>query len=140
MTDFAEQVAQWSRETQAKLRLAVRKVALEAFREVILMSPVKSGRFRGNWQVAVGQVPQGVVVLDDKTGQAVISKVEAAVMQLEVGETIYLVNNLPYARRLEYGWSQQAPEGMVRVTEARWRPIVEKVSQQLRAGMPTDAG
>jgi len=30
------------------------------------------------------------------------------------GDTIYLVNNLPYAQRLEGGWShRQAPNGMV---------------------------
>ena len=30
------------------------------------------------------------------------------------GDAIYLVNNLPYAQRLENGWStKQAPNGMV---------------------------
>jgi hypothetical protein len=36
------------------------------------------------------------------------------------GEIIYLTNSLPYARRLEYGWSKQAPAGMVRITVANF--------------------
>lgn len=38
----------------------------------------------------------------------------AGVQPLKLGDTAYLVNNLPYAVPLEYGHSSQAPAGMVR--------------------------
>jgi hypothetical protein len=31
---------------------------------------------------------------------------------------------MPYALRLEYGWSKQAPAGMVRVTVAEFQAVV----------------
>lgn len=128
---FEDDVRRWSEETKAKVRLAVRKIALDVFSEVILMSPVDTGRFRGNWQVAIGNIPAGMLVVDDKAGTATIAKVEAATMGLEPGETIFLINNLPYAERLEYGYSKQAPGGMVRLTAQRYRPIVEAIGRSL---------
>ncbi|VEB42983.1 Uncharacterised protein [Chromobacterium violaceum] len=35
-----------------------------------------------------------------------------------VGVNAWLVNPMPYAVKLEYGWSKQAPAGMVRLTLA----------------------
>ena len=49
----------------------------------------------------------------------------AGVHPLKLGDTAYLVNNLPYAVPLEYGHSSQAPAGMVRVTIAEFQQIVE---------------
>ncbi|MNT90915.1 hypothetical protein D3C72_2319290 [compost metagenome] len=43
-----------------------------------------------------------------------------------VGQMAYLINNLPYAIPLEFGHSNQAPNGMVRVTIARFQQIVEQ--------------
>jgi hypothetical protein len=40
-------------------------------------------------------------------------------------DVVWFVNNLPYAERIEYGYSKQAPEGMVRRHVAMWRRIVE---------------
>lgn len=131
MADFAEQVAKWSEETKAKVELAVRKIALDVFSEVIMMSPVDTGRFRGNWMCSIGNVPNGTLEINDKAGTATISKAQAEIMNLKAGQAIYLVNNLPYAQRLEMGHSKQAPAGMVRLTVQRFRPIVEAVAREL---------
>lgn len=128
---FSEQVTAWTSVAAAKIETAVRKIAIDVFREVIMMSPVDTGRFRGNWQVAIGTIPDGTVEIDDKAGTATLAKVQAEALGLKAGETIFLVNNLPYARALEYGLSQQAPGGMIRLTVQRWKPIVEAVAQQL---------
>lgn len=128
---FSGDVDAWAEKTQKKLEMAVRKIAMSVFREVILMSPVDTGRFRGNWQVAINSIPQGTLEIDDKSGAISISKADAEAMKLEVGESIYLINNLPYARPLEYGHSKQAPQGMVRITVRRWKPIVEQVGRSL---------
>ncbi|MFD2235945.1 HK97 gp10 family phage protein [Aureimonas populi] len=134
MAGFADQIAAWSEKTREKLETAVRKIALDAFTEVILMSPVDTGRFRGNWQVAIGNIPTGTVEIDDKTGTATIGKVQAETLKLQAGQTIFLVNNLPYAQALEYGHSQQAPGGMVRLTAQRFTPIVDAVARELNKG------
>lgn len=131
MAGFADQVSAFVQRTDAKIETAVRKIALDVFAEVIMMSPVDTGRFRGNWQVAIGSVPSGTVEIDDKAGTATLSRAQATALGLKAGQVIYLVNNLPYAAALEYGYSQQAPGGMIRLTVQRWKPIVEAVGREL---------
>jgi hypothetical protein len=36
---------------------------------------------------------------------------------------IYLQNNMPYARRIEWGWSKQAPSGVMAMTLAELEQI-----------------
>lgn len=75
------------------------------------------GRFRGNWQVSFNAKPEGVLDTIDRDGSATISRGRQVLSEFNNGvSSIYFTNNLPYARRLEYGWSQQAPGGMVRIT------------------------
>ena len=131
MAGFADQVKAWERKTERKMDLAVRKIALEMFRRIILKSPVLSGRFRGNWQLAIGSVPNGTLELDDKTGTATIAKGAATVMGINAGDTIYFANNLPYARRLEEGYSQKAPNGMVALTIQEFQSVVSRIGIEL---------
>lgn len=84
------------------------------------------GRFRGNWQFSVGSPVDGVLDQIDATGNVTLAKLKLQVQQLSIGETAYIVNNLPYAVPLEYGHSKQAPGGMVRVTVARFQQIVQE--------------
>lgn len=134
MGSFAEATKKWSGDSAERLKLAHRKIALEAFKEVILMSPVDTGRFRGNWQCAIGPhityLPPNEDARDP-SGAGAIGAVSAMVSALEGGDSIWLVNNLPYAGRLEYGWSDQAPGGMVRLTAQRWQPIVEQIVKEV---------
>ena len=131
MAGFADQVKAWERKTERKMDLAVRKIALEMFRKIILKSPVDTGRFRGNWQLAIGSVPNGTLELDDKTGTATIAKGTATSLGANAGDIIYFANNLPYARRLEEGYSQQAPNGMVALTIQEFQSIVSAIGIEL---------
>jgi hypothetical protein len=68
-------------------------------------------------------VPDGTLELEDKSGTATISKATAAAADLQAGEVIYLVNNLPYGPSLERGHSRQAPTGMVGITVAEFQAV-----------------
>lgn len=131
---FSLQIEKWTEETQKRVTLAVRKIALDVFERIILKSPVDTGRFRGNWQVQIGSIPTGTLEIDDKSGQVTLAKAQAEVLGVKAGDTIFLINNLPYAQRLEYGWSNQAPEGMVRTTVAEYQPIVDQVVREINNG------
>lgn len=109
---------------------AIRIIALELFTKVILRSPVDTGRFRGNWQVMIGDVPDGVLDLTDPNGAATISKMTAEVLKLRAGQTITLINNLPYSLKLEDGWSKQAPAGMVKMTVLEFDEAARKAAAQ----------
>jgi len=119
--------------TEAKMNKAVRMISLQSFSECIMMSPVDTGRFRGNWQTKVGAAPAGIVEVLDPSGQIATAKVQGAVAGMEVGDVIYMSNNLPYAGRLEDGSSTQAPGGMVKLTVQRWQPIANKIIAEVGA-------
>ncbi|KAA0983308.1 hypothetical protein [Pseudomonas sp. ANT_J28] len=84
------------------------------------------GRFRGNWQFSVGSPVDGVLDQIDPSGNVSVAVLRTQVQSLTIGQTAYLVNNLPYAVPLEYGHSKQAPGGMVRITLARFQQIVDE--------------
>jgi len=128
---FEDQLRAFQVKTERKMDMAARKVALEIFTRVILKSPVDTGRFRGNWQVGIGSVPNGTLELDDATGVATISAAAARLAGVTAGNIIYLANNLPYARRLEEGYSQQAPAGMVALTVQEFQLVVKKIGIEL---------
>ena len=100
---------------------SIRKIIFECFSGVVLMSPVDTGRFRGNWRPGLGSYPEGTVDTVDWSGGKTIAEIDREIESMPIdGRPIFLVNNLPYAQRLEYeGYSNQAPNGMVRVTLSR---------------------
>lgn len=122
---FASEVNAWIAKTNTKTETVVRKIAVDVFGRVIMMSPVDTGRFRGNWQVAIGGPASGTLETTDKSGSATLSEAQTKALSMKVGDVIYMVNNLPYALRLEYGHSGQAPSGMVRIVAAQFSGIVE---------------
>lgn len=125
----------WAAKAERRLELAAKKITMDAFSEVILKTPVDTGRARGNWQAAIGSKPAGTLEREDKSGQLAINEAAAKVAGFSLGQTLYLTNNLPYAMRLEYGYSKQAPAGMVRLTAQRAQAIADKVSAEI-ARMP----
>jgi hypothetical protein len=131
MTSFADSVARFTKKAEAKVEMAVRKIAIDVFSEVVMMTPVDTGRARGNWQCKIGAIPNGTLELDDTAGTATISAIQAEALNLRAGQPIFLINNLPYIEALEHGHSSQAPSGMVRLTVQRWKPIVAKVAQEI---------
>lgn len=131
MGAFSDDLAKFEAKTSEKLDLAVRKIALELFSRVILKTPVDTGRARANWQVSIGALPNGTLQLEDKTGQATISAATARTAGVEAGDVIYLSNNLPYAERLEDGYSLQAPAGMVALSVQEFQAIANEIGLEL---------
>lgn len=93
------------------------------------------GRFRGNWQVAIGEAPAGVVERIDPGGGETLSSGTSAILEYKAGAgSIWLVNNLPYAVPLEYGHSHiQAPYGMVRLTASLAQSFFDDAVRSVRA-------
>jgi hypothetical protein len=60
-----------------------------------------------------------------------MSRATAASAGFKAGDTIYLTNNLPYIRRLEEGYSQQAPAGMVALTVQEFAQVVNQISVEV---------
>ena len=105
----------------------IRATILELSTAIIKDTPAKTGLARGNWQASIGRGATGEVsVVNKRSGEA---KAIAEVNQkasVAVGDLYYLTNNLPYIERLEYGWSKQAPGGMVRKNMQNFNRLLVK--------------
>lgn len=130
--------AAFKKKVQDKLPQIVKLIAMETFKRVVERSPVDTGRFRANWQIGVAVRPSGSSEDFDKAAPgsapsgASTSAALAKLKQLNLGlAKVYVVNNLPYARRLEDGSSEQAPGGMVEITAAEMRIVVNQIAKQV---------
>jgi hypothetical protein len=128
---FEDQIRAWQVKTERKLDEVPRKVVFEMFRKIVLKTPVDEGRARSNWQPSIGSPATGTFDTLDKDGNATIAKAKAILATANAGDTIYLSNNLPYIRRLEEGYSQQAPAGMVALTVQEFAAIVKRVGLEV---------
>lgn len=89
------------------------------------------GKLRANWQASFGQPKTDFLQNTDEEGAQTIEKIQSVLSQFS-SNVFYLVNNAPYARRIEYaGWSTQAPAGMVRTTVAGWVRTIERTAASL---------
>lgn len=105
-----------------------RLISLAVLRGVSLKSPVLTGRLRGNWQLMVaGSTEEEIpgTTTSSKTGKQrwtssggnPFQNAQNSLKALIVYDTIFVFNNVPYARRIENGHSRiKAPQGMLAVT------------------------
>jgi hypothetical protein len=129
---FSRDLALFVQRAKANQDLVLRKVCLDLFKSLSVKSPVDTGRFRGNWQVGVGSMNGDTSSPVDPGGEQSISRAEGALANVKVGGVIYLTNSLPYAQRLEYGHSKQAPAGMVRLTVQEYGLYLAKAVAELK--------
>jgi hypothetical protein len=94
-----------------------------------MKSPVLSGRLRASWTIGIGQLDTSVAPEVPPAGS--IATPEPRIPAITLGSTIYHGNSLPYARRIEYGYSKKAPAGMVRVTAAEIPSIISALVAQV---------
>lgn len=109
----------------------IRATALQLFTQVIERTPVDTGRARGNWRTATGSPAQGAI--DRTDGNAAIGEASLKTATYTLGETIYLSNNLPYIQRLEDGYSDQAPTGMVQVSVDAFQRAIDRNARRNRS-------
>lgn len=128
-----------------RANLVARKIILDVGRSLVLKSPVGDpsywkfdpppgyvgGRFRANWQYGDAVLPEGFLDTIDPNGGNTIAGFAAKIKVDVFDRSHYLINNLPYAKRLEEGWSRQAPYGMVALTVNEFRPIAAAASREL---------
>ena len=93
----------------------VKTVATQAFKEIMLRTPVaaiRGGRARAGWSAAGSAL--GFPVPASMYSSKNDSDFKSHESKTEVSYTA--INNVRYIIYLEYGWSKQAPLGMVRIT------------------------
>lgn len=89
-------------------------------------TPIDVGFHRSHWDAALGGMPAGGPAGSADPSEAEL-RVQSAIDEMDVGDVLFLTNNGPAIRRLEFeGWSQQAPDGFVRPAAEAIQSIVDE--------------
>lgn len=131
MAVFTLSINRWVEKTKAGADKIFRYACVLVSQGVVMPSPVDTGRFRANWMFGNGSVNPDTSAPPDPSGAATLGRIQAQIGQAIAGDVVYITNSLPYAQRLEMGWSKQAPSGMVRVTMADLPARIEAYASTL---------
>lgn len=132
MSKFTLDIQAFVAKAKKNPETVMRSVSLKLFSAIIKASPVDTGRFRGNWQTTGVTPATGLIAGVDPTGNKAVNSAATFITNAPGWDTFTLTNNLPYAERLEYGWSKQAPVGMVRVNIARFQQLINEEAAKVR--------
>ena len=88
--------------------------------------PYQPGTFKNNWQVGIDVKPtEEEISGPDIDGHDSLDRL-SHLGRWQLDHKYYFVNNLPYAKLLEFGWSPQIqPHGMVGRIKMEWKQIVK---------------
>lgn len=142
MGSFALDLAAFAAKAPQRAKQVVDKVSIDLLTKIVLRTPVGNpslwkssppagyvgGRLRGNWNTGIGSI-DSTDQRPAKAGAAPIARGRATVRTREPEADIYITNSLPYAIRVENGYSTQAPAGMVRVTVTEFQGFIAKAAK-----------
>ncbi len=127
---FSAGIAAFAKKAGLGLEDAAARSLLQLTNNVVIQTPKDQGRAQANWFPSVGTPAQGFDL--DKTDLVSQSSINSAISD-SIGGTYWLVNNLPYIRRLEYdGHSLQAPNGWVRANIENFNLMLQDAAQSVK--------
>jgi hypothetical protein len=129
---FAVDISKWVDKANGNVRTATKKIIVDIAEKIKVATPVKDGYARNNWMQSFDAPDLSTTDVADKK-----PRMAAKMPEMPKGRdfSYYLTNSLPYIRRLEYGYSKQAPQGMVRLTVADYAGVaLEAVEFTKRGG------
>lgn len=130
-------IEKWKGRVVLQCESVGRDAIFELAKRIARDTPIDKGDAQGNWRAGLNGVPPGP---HDAKGfgtrgfMASVQEIAKVLRTMKIGDVVYLTNRLPYMNRLEHGWSQQAPNGMVRVNVALWGSIVKEVARRALMG------
>lgn len=136
INEFTANVDRWINQVDQGLDDIVQEMLRAVHHDLVMGSPVDTGRFRGNWQVTFDRIPLYSVNRYDKDGNSTIAEGNAVIATLgqrgAAVTSVYFSNMLIYANSLEYGHSKQAPNGVVGIVALRLRSYFANAVKQSR--------
>lgn len=114
--DFDADISRWAGKALGEVEKNRRKVTFDFFGGAIMLTPVKTGLLRGNWNPSSGSPEFRTFKATDKSGQRTLNILRG---QLAAGnkhkdQSEFMTNSLHYANKAEkLGWKVTPPYRMV---------------------------
>lgn len=129
---FALDVSKFVEKAKKNPETVMRQVSIKLFSAIIKATPVDTGRARNNWFASGSTPSQETTTYGAPQGTATIQRATAVINTATDWHEFTLTNNLPYIQRLEYGWSKQAPQGMVRTNISRFQQLINEEANKVK--------
>lgn len=116
------------REIGLKLVKRKREIAVEAVEIAVSISPVakkNGGEFKGAWRISEQRTMEAPNTPDTEGGPT-IERAKRDAESIAPFGVVHLVNAMPYAGRIEHGWSDQAPSGVLGITLQRLQAAIRR--------------
>lgn len=128
MGTFSLDINKFIKKVEGRTDVVISKLVLELFNSVVMKSPVDTGAFRNNWYITGD--PNSIRQVQKNLEQVS----PGSIAKMASGGAVYIINNMPYAMKLEFGSSKQAPIGMARITVMEFQRHLDKAIAQAKAG------
>jgi hypothetical protein len=93
-----------------------KRLSFQVLRDVVFLTPVDTGRAKGNWQLTIGSPSDATFSVDEANARDPVAEGFATLNSLQGLDVVWISNNMPYIGYLERGSSKNAPQGMVTLT------------------------
>lgn len=138
MAEFALSVERWTKKVEDRALQVFTGIVLELLNRVKEYTPVDTGWLRANWVDRLNESGESQPRPEGAERGAYESyqppELYAAIASASLGDTIYIVNDVPYAGYVEYGTSRMEAVGMLRRTIQDAPQIADEVVRKVQRG------
>ena len=128
--EFNANITAFAEAMRVDSRLAYKRIIFDIWRRIIKRSPVDTGRFRASWTINQETPDETVQAPDQKSYSYKATFDESKLNWTQAYPMLWINNSLPYAERLETGWSKQAPSGVVGLTILEITTFINNVARR----------
>lgn len=132
---FEIDITRFADKTMRRARAVVHKICLDLDRGLVLGTPVDTGRARGGWNIGINSVNLQETI-EDRGGQITLRDNKRIIEMAQLGDRVFLSNNVAYIAYLDQGHSQQAPHGIVEVQTRRFPLITVRAVNEAKREHP----
>lgn len=125
----------WKRQFDAQIKSSIkasektiRAAAITVGNAIIGITPVDLGTLQANWKAEVNNAPSGTTNSTNKA-EATSSMVSGTI-NYKIKDTIYIANNMPYAKRINDGYSKQAPTFFVQKEARKFDRYIKQIAKK----------
>lgn len=143
--DFAAQIKAFRDKALLNVNTVVQESTVNIATALVERTPIDTTALRANWQFTVGAPGmEADYALQDlsPSGTDTSNALAAQIREIPAGNVTYVINNLSYMEKIEYGlytnasggkrtsgktvggYSTQAPAGVIKITAMEWETFV----------------
>lgn len=143
MSAFSASIEKWRGAVREDLKQVAQKSIFKLAAKIVWDTPVDTGFLRGNWQPTFDEPAKPDDSTSIHSGAVAVGTASLLWSGLQLGQTVYFVNNTVYAMRIERGFIGQDSLGrtynqsgqyFVKKNVENWQNIVSEAVAEVKNG------